>query len=111
MQHVHWMFVDFRGKLFAHVRLESIIAVQEERIFPRSVFYTGHTSAVCAHIRVVGHYSNAWILFSRLHCDFSDIVWACIVHDNRLDVGESLIPYRIKTFLQVIADIVCGNDD
>ena len=43
--------------------------------------------------------------------DFFDIVWACIVHDNRLDVGESLIPYRIKTFLQVIADIVCGNDD
>ena len=93
MQHVHWMFVDFRGELFAHVRLERVVAVQEERVFSGSVFHTGHTSAVCAHIRVVGDDSDARILCGCPCCDLSNIVGARIVHDNRFDIGESLIPY------------------
>ena len=73
--------------------LEGIIAIKEERVFAGSVFYARHASAVCAHIRVVGDYSDACVLCSRLCCDLSDIIWARIVYDNRFYIGEGLIPY------------------
>lgn len=93
MQYVHGMLVDLRGELFAHIRLEGIIAIKEERVFAGSVFYARHASAVCAHIRVVGDYSDACVLCSRLCCDLSDIIWARIVYDNRFYIREGLIPY------------------
>ena len=93
MQYVHGMLVDLRGELFAHIRLERIITVKEERVFSGSVFYARHASAVCAHIRVVGDYSDACVLCSRLCCDLSDIIWARIVYDNRFYIREGLIPY------------------
>ena len=110
MKNIHGMLRQFLHKLFAHVRFQRIITVKEERVFASSGLCSGHTSAMRAHVGIVGNHANAGILRGGSLCDLGHVVGARVIDYNCLDVGERLISYGIKTFLQVRTYVV-GRDD
>ena len=111
MKNIYGVLRQFLHELFAHVRFQCIITVKEERVFSGSGLCSGHASAMSAHVRIVGNHANAGILRGGSLCDLGHVVGTRVIDYNCLDVGERLIPYGIKAFLQVRTYVVGRNDN
>ena len=62
-------------------------------------------------IGIIGN--DTYTRISRRHAlrNRAGVVGAAVIYNNGFNIAKGLIDYRLKTFGQVLSDIVCRDDD
>ena len=111
MQNINRMLAHYRCELRACLRCEIIISIEEKGVFAGGMLDTGLAGEVKPLVALVGDGSDAWIFCCGMSDDFGSGIGAGVIDDNRLEIRKCLVAETVKALLEIIFDIICGDND
>ena len=111
MENVRWLAFVFSNQLFTKCGRNLIISVKEKGEISCRGRNTRPSRKVQALVCPMPHNPKATIFRNKVSKNVSRIISACVVNDNCLDIFKSLLSDTAQTALDIMADVICSDDD